>query len=616
MPAIVFNIAGFLLLIGITSPSAASERNLYEETTWLRLSHYNKNYISSGYTSDILAQNFFLHVNGRTDPQLEFLTTLNRFKEAVKSPINNDNIICKYPARFLWFKSKRIIEHRIDPLMHCPDLRLWAKPQNLKSASIVLVTEHLGNPASSFGHLLLKIDNSPGANQTELLDQSINYGAVVPENENGFIYALFGLFGGYTASYTAKDVFEETHIYLNRELRDLWEYRLKLDNEQLRFLVAHLWEMIGQPFEYYFIHDNCALKMAQLLEIVFDKELITKSYHWQIPSKVIHRVNEEGLIHTEPQLIKSAERKVLDSFDQLDVNDQAIFKIIIQNPEVNILSSLSVERQINISNLLVLYYQYRIYHSDDDQSNFNELKNKWLFYRIKLPAETSSSILPTTIESPVLGHRPSKLSMGLDYFGSSQDQEYLNLAANSHDLLSYPAGSNPNSEFIALDLTLANRNNNLSLEKFIFTRLAKYKTPDQVVFLDSGLSWRGELGYDSENISIDYSGWYLIAGLGKTYGSAEGMYFVFLDTEIHEINHNYKTVQPLLNIGILYRFGDQFTFKIATKIWNDRHHDRIDQHVLSLRFSPDKNHEIRLSLNEDRIGRERNMTNINYNWYW
>jgi len=67
---------------------------------------------------------------------------------------------------------------------------------NVSSVSLVYATGYLGNPASYYGHVLLKI-NSDGDTQTALEDQAINFGAIIPDNEGMVSYILKGLMGGY-----------------------------------------------------------------------------------------------------------------------------------------------------------------------------------------------------------------------------------------------------------------------------------------------------------------------------------------------------------------------------------------------------------------------------------
>ncbi|MFP3681659.1 DUF4105 domain-containing protein, partial [Pseudomonas sp. SIMBA_041] len=82
------------------------------------------------------------------------------------------------------------------------DLKNCSKlPDANQEISLILVSSYLKNPASSFGHVLVKtntpIDNANNTNSDvrelsseDLLNNSYNFGARIPENENGAMYAL------------------------------------------------------------------------------------------------------------------------------------------------------------------------------------------------------------------------------------------------------------------------------------------------------------------------------------------------------------------------------------------------------------------------------------------
>ena len=137
--------------------------------------------------------------------------------------------------------------------MRCPAYRAYAVNGEIESVSLVYATGYLSNPASFYGHILLKFNTRGGVLANELLDQSVNYGAAVPRGENPVVYILKGLFGGYDATFSNQQFFRFNHAYAENELRDLWEYVLRLHPDEIDQLVAHSWELLGRNFDYYFL---------------------------------------------------------------------------------------------------------------------------------------------------------------------------------------------------------------------------------------------------------------------------------------------------------------------------------------------------------------------------
>ncbi|MEL6683508.1 MAG: DUF4105 domain-containing protein, partial [Pseudomonadota bacterium] len=192
--------------------------------------------------SEILPGPFFLSVDGAQNAQAELLATI----AAAYAPIGpdpNTHAMCRYPARMRFLQQQLDWIAPVNPA--CNDLQRWRRNGNIDGVSLVFASGDLGNPASFFGHILLKInEGGDGAlSATDLDDRSVNFGALVPDNENAFVYMVRGLIGGYPSSYSSTTYFEQSHDYGETQLRDLWEYRLNLDPDEVQFLVDHTWEL-------------------------------------------------------------------------------------------------------------------------------------------------------------------------------------------------------------------------------------------------------------------------------------------------------------------------------------------------------------------------------------
>jgi len=65
---------------------------------------------------------------------------------------------CVFPARYKWLKR----ELSFDPLEHpeqaCPRLEGWLNELNPERITLVFSSFYMNNPASMFGHTLLRID--------------------------------------------------------------------------------------------------------------------------------------------------------------------------------------------------------------------------------------------------------------------------------------------------------------------------------------------------------------------------------------------------------------------------------------------------------------------------
>jgi len=113
-----------------------------------------------------------------------------------------------------------------------------------------------------FGHTLLRID---GKSKSNLISYAVNYSANTTDT-NGFIYAWKGLTGRYKGYYSLMPYYLKVKEYNELEHRDMWEYRLKLTEAEVKKMLNHTWELNNIHSPYYFIDENCSYSLLFLIE--------------------------------------------------------------------------------------------------------------------------------------------------------------------------------------------------------------------------------------------------------------------------------------------------------------------------------------------------------------
>lgn len=211
-------------------------------------------------TSSIQSDSFFLSPEGHRDPLAELTATIAALQET--SQADNTHAQCRFRGRYYWILEKGLVEPDTLPKVTCSEFQKFANFPDTnanRSISLIFATGYLGNPASYYGHLLLKLNTDSSTHQNSELDSiALNYGAKIPENENVVLYILKGLTGVYPSAFTQKEFYYHLNNYTDGELRDLWEYRLTLPQSAHELIVGHLWEMLGIQHKYYFANRNCA----------------------------------------------------------------------------------------------------------------------------------------------------------------------------------------------------------------------------------------------------------------------------------------------------------------------------------------------------------------------
>ena len=75
--------------------------------------------------------------------------------------------------------------------------------------------------------------------------------------------------------------YRKVREYNDIESRDIWEYKLKLSEEEVSRVLLHLWEMQRAEFDYYFLDENCSYQLLSLLDVAREDLHLTKE-KWPI----------------------------------------------------------------------------------------------------------------------------------------------------------------------------------------------------------------------------------------------------------------------------------------------------------------------------------------------
>ena len=282
--------------------------NLAADTQWLRLGHWRRGL--GGVESEADGSAFFLSPRGKTDPAAELDATLAAFFAPPSAepdrPLGEPQRAeamhpqCRFPARLSFVASRLGLDPARLPLQRCPRFEaFWTRVQ-ARSVTLIFSSYYLNNPASSFGHTFLRLDKVEGGardDRHELLDQGVDYAAVT-DTSNALLYAVKGLTGLFHGQFTARPYFYKVREYADYESRDLWEYDLALEPSEVAMLVAHLWELGGTWFDYWYLTENCSYHVLGALEAAAPRlQLLSRVGKVVIPADTVKAVAAEpGLV--------------------------------------------------------------------------------------------------------------------------------------------------------------------------------------------------------------------------------------------------------------------------------------------------------------------------------
>lgn len=413
------------------------------------------------------AKSFFLAPDGKTDPEAELEATFKTIFGG-NDPEEQKRAICTFPARYRWLQ--RIFNPEEAPLEPpCDPYRQWVWDLQPFRLTLVFPAAYLNNPASMFGHTLLRIDARDQDDQTRLLAQTVNY-AADSRGQHGFLYAFNGLFGGYRGRFSMAPYYVKVKAYGDIENRDIWEYSLNLSEEEIEQLLAHLWEMRSAWFDYYFLDENCSYHLLSLLETARPKErLLDRFDWWAVPSETVRSLAEAELVG-EVRFRPSRTTILQERAWRMDGNLQSLSKDLTTGrlgSDAAEIRSLDPVDQAQVLELAIDYAAY-LRNIKAREAPLAAANLPGLLHarsRLKVPNQTPE--LPAPHVWPGKGHQPARVDLG---YGFEDDRHFISLSGGPgyHDIFDPQGGFTKGAQVIALqgELRYYPEKNRIELERF------------------------------------------------------------------------------------------------------------------------------------------------------
>ena len=500
----------FILLLAPASPvdAGALPENAYlvelidkglqakiaNEREWHLLLHY-RNDLLGGHTSEQDDPGFFMSPDGKTDPQAELDATLKQFFSDELVGRSKQPAQCAFIARYTWLKQRLAFDETRLPSIACERFDRWYADFEAQSITLIFPSAFLNNPASMFGHTLLRVDQKGQTEQTRILAYTINYAADVPPDA-GMAYPIRGIFGGYRGYFSTIPYYLKVQEYRDIENRDIWEYRLNFTEHQVRRFLMHAWELGNASFDYFFFKENCSYHLLALLDYADPTLHLTDEFlFWTVPadtvrliaskpglvSGIAYRPSRSNVIRRKQESLPSEEREIAHRLTK-DVGEL----------KSSALSRLEPMRQTFLLDLASDYLRYRIDTTDEPPPELKERNRAILAARseIRLPSEEFR--VEPFAKQPELGHNTSRVSVGAGWRNNSAFEEQT-IRAGYHDLLDPEIGYTPNAQIEIASVTMRtyNRHNQTRLERATLANVVSLSPIDSVFHAPS---WKINVG--------------------------------------------------------------------------------------------------------------------------
>lgn len=484
--------------------------DLANNPTWHKLLLYETSLFSrSGFESAIHSEDFFNASTGRFDPDKELLATL----QAIIAPVgtdSNQHAQCRFRARYLWLKDVLAIEEGKIPEVNCPNFNDWSMNGETESVSIIFATGFLDNPASYYGHTFFKLNAKNAERITNLLDVSVNYGAIVPRDDSTASFIVKSLTGNYDAGFSYIHYYFHTHNYGETEFRDMWEYELNLSQKDLDLVIAHAWEVLGKKYTYFFFEKNCAYRIGELLEIIDEVDIIPDNNIWVLPQMLIKKM---GLAQYESQpLVRrvvyypSRQSRLYQKYERLEDQQRHLMKAVVH--DITLLNNSDFRSQPlaskhQILDTLLDYYQFISLTDILPKEKANESYRMVLARRYRLPPgiEDRDPVIPI---APHLARDSSLTQVGVLNNADRGSGISLTIRPTYYDALDASHGHIKNAELIMGELQLVSFDGDINIRRLNLLGIQSVRSMVTGLPGDDNRSWKLQFGWESQNLACTH----------------------------------------------------------------------------------------------------------------
>ena len=396
----------FALLFPLSAVAAPDVSEFAQSADWLKLLHYNKTL--GGHKGLIKNKKFYLAADGRVDPESELKTEISAFQSGDEK--------CAFPARFNLLKENGFVS---GDLSDCTEYQKFLQDVQPNGVTFLFTDAYMNNPASMFGHTLVRIDTARKG--TQMLAHGSNFG-VLSGADTGIAFVLKGLFGGYDGEYSLSPYWTVINTYNNIENRDIWEYKLNLtEAEQIKF-VNHLYEMQDAEIQYFFLTKNCSYMILELLEAVRPSLELSKNYNvYAIPLDTLKTVREVPGLVGEINYRPARYTKIKHQLKQMTPEQYAAFRKGIKDHDYD-MPNLSETEQRQVLESEYQYYQYKYTKRDMELKEYRKNSFAVLRRRSQLPAAEESK--PTGTD-PSLSHGSYQLAFGGGVYNHKSFEQFI-----------------------------------------------------------------------------------------------------------------------------------------------------------------------------------------------
>lgn len=545
--------------------SIVEQKEIFLQSEWLSLLHYRLA-PNGRWISEADSERFFFAVDGATNPRAEMLAFIDALR--VRHQVH-----CAYPARTKWLRSQGL------PLdvdfSSCPKYAKWRKKFSRSNLSLVFATASMDDPASMFGHSFIRIYEED-VEAKVMGSATLNYYAEADGSLSLLKYVYRGFAGGFWGVIDDQDMFRRVREYSDNQARDMWEFELKFDADQISRIIDHAWEIRDKAFRYYFIDDNCGYRTLRLLAVA-DPDLLPVTPRLRsLPVdsiKELAALDIIGNIRFIPSVKKQYDYKLtqLTPVEKNMVSEISKGRLSVDSEQ---LGQLSVQSQAKVLSLVMSRMSARIQRGGLKDAKAYATFDSALSRRLELDQPVIFSKPPSPNKTPLNSHDATRLRMGTAKM-DDQSKFAIDVRFVGHDLLDPPSGYPLHASLDFLSAGFSYYGDQLSVESLTLLEITSITPTSEYA---PSYSWRMTSKWSDRFYSGDSRKTFAAGGgYGYSFDTGVGVLSGLVSAEFHSssASSNFLDVEAgvdialtkqhsLMSYRISYRYGDYIARPIAS----------------------------------------------------
>ena len=279
-------------------------------------------------------------------------------------------------------------------------------------------------------------------------------------------------------------------------------YEMDLEREQQLIIVYHLWELMETKFDYYFLKQNCAFKMAELLELALNYK-VNSDLPWAIPINVFNRLleikNNGRPLIKEIRFIPSSQRRFYEKIEQLTESERNIVSMVV-NQDLSLKAEhflkLSEKSKAKLLETFMDFYEFRLVKSNGNP-RFAQKRFEALRLGSRLPVFVPENTISLKKPSP-----PTKGTFpGLFRIGAASNREFggtieIGIRTSYLDLIGNGHGQLENANLTTADAWIRFNEEKVFLHRLDQINIQNYNLSKTGLPGDGRIAWRIRLGWE------------------------------------------------------------------------------------------------------------------------